>query len=274
MHAFTFSGIGIQLCQGQDRMKFIDQEILYKMISDAIINHTPFSFTRYGDGEGIVMGYPEITPSIEMKKRLDKWFGSEYMPENERVNFSCEMRESVCASDVIGVPGKRHEPVKDPRWHVVIPRIDKFCHNTEDKPCVSMDAAIDMHKDGIYRKLFYGLKRLYYISCRNLVDEISRTFFIPEVEGYHLKPQNAPCVGPILTDKKHYPDCYNDLISNWIPQRAKGNVFLVGAGGLGKVYCTEIKRHGGIALDIGSIMDGWAGYCTRSYLREMGNFRL
>ena len=39
----------------------------------------------------------------------------------------------------------------------------------------------------------------------------------------------------------------------------RGAVFVVGAGAPGKIYCQWIKERGGIALDIGSICDGWAG---------------
>jgi hypothetical protein len=42
-----------------------------------------------------------------------------------------------------------------------------------------------------------------------------------------------------------------------------GDAFLVGAGVLGKIYCDEIKARGGVALDIGSILDSWANIPSR-----------
>ena len=45
----------------------------------------------------------------------------------------------------------------------------------------------------------------------------------------------------------------------------QGEVFLVGAGFLGKIYCQTIKNLGGIALDIGSAADYWMGYQTRPF---------
>lgn len=38
----------------------------------------------------------------------------------------------------------------------------------------------------------------------------------------------------------------------------RGRVFLIAAGLLGKHYCNIIKLQGGIALDIGSVLDSWA----------------
>jgi hypothetical protein len=53
-----------------------------------------------------------------------------------------------------------------------------------------------------------------------------------------------------------------------------GKVFLVGAGGLGKIYCMLIKEHGGLAYDIGALFDGWAGLYTRPYLHNTERFAL
>ncbi|HVT35380.1 MAG TPA: hypothetical protein VHE37_07350 [Nevskiaceae bacterium] len=44
----------------------------------------------------------------------------------------------------------------------------------------------------------------------------------------------------------------------------RGEVFLVGAGMLGKLLCARIRDLGGIAMDVGSIMDHWAGFATRA----------
>jgi hypothetical protein len=40
-------------------------------------------------------------------------------------------------------------------------------------------------------------------------------------------------------------------------------LFLVAGGLLGKFYTATIRRHGGIALDVGSLVDAWTGRHTR-----------
>jgi hypothetical protein len=48
-----------------------------------------------------------------------------------------------------------------------------------------------------------------------------------------------------------------------------GEVWLVGAGVLGKVYCQAIKAAGGVAIDVGSVLDVWSGrQDTRGTVRE------
>jgi UDP-N-acetyl-D-mannosaminuronic acid transferase (WecB/TagA/CpsF family) len=48
------------------------------------------------------------------------------------------------------------------------------------------------------------------------------------------------------------------------------DVYLVGAGSPGKAYAVEAATvHGAVALEIGSLFDGWAGMThTRSHLRQ------
>ncbi|MDY6885713.1 MAG: hypothetical protein SWL02_18320 [Pseudomonadota bacterium] len=51
-------------------------------------------------------------------------------------------------------------------------------------------------------------------------------------------------------------------------RNSKGHVYLVGAGILGKVYCHQIKKSGGIALDVGSVPDVWVGKPSREYQKK------
>jgi hypothetical protein len=57
---------------------------------------------------------------------------------------------------------------------------------------------------------------------------------------------------------EHYPARFCELRET-LTVPFPGAVFLVGAGALGKIYCHWIQQRGGIALDIGSICDAWAG---------------
>jgi hypothetical protein len=40
---------------------------------------------------------------------------------------------------------------------------------------------------------------------------------------------------------------------------AKYDLFLIGAGFLGKIYCNEVKRCGGRVFDSGRLFDFWGG---------------
>ena len=60
----------------------------------------------------------------------------------------------------------------------------------------------------------------------------------------------------------HYPDRFEELLETLEPQ-FPGQIFLVGAGICGKIYCDVIAQRGGIALDIGAVCDAWSGIPSR-----------
>lgn len=74
------------------------------------------------------------------------------------------------------------------------------------------------------------------------------------VQGEHLHPGSV--------SQPHWPNGFNEVMEQLEAVRP-GDAFLVGAGVLGKIYCDRIKTRGGVALDIGSILDSWANIPSR-----------
>jgi hypothetical protein len=52
-------------------------------------------------------------------------------------------------------------------------------------------------------------------------------------------------------------------ICDFLQQDLAGHMILIGAGLFGKIYCDLAARHGGVALDLGSMFDVLCGYNTR-----------
>ncbi|OFC70425.1 hypothetical protein [Alteromonas confluentis] len=65
----------------------------------------------------------------------------------------------------------------------------------------------------------------------------------------------------------HFPEAYNE-ICDAIQVDYPGMPFIVGAGLIGKGYCEVIKAKGGIALDVGALIDCWAGIYSRPKVIE------
>ena len=57
-------------------------------------------------------------------------------------------------------------------------------------------------------------------------------------------------------------------IARSIPSDLGGQVFLIGAGLIGKHYCHVVKTNGGIALDVGALTDAWDGLPTRGLVYQ------
>ena len=95
-------------------------------------------------------------------------------------------------------------------------------------------------------------------------------FKLPFLRCYRIPEEGH--TGRMAT--KHFPNTYDQLLEE-LKHNAIGELVLVGAGVLGKAYCAWVRRAGGVALDIGSLFDGFAGVGSRTYLTDdMASFRL
>jgi len=241
----------------------------YTELKDVLQNPRPWMHARYGDGEGIVMGYPEFTGENRCHQRWNKWLGTNSIDMKE---FARLIRASILQCDIVGVPCLRHNKVnKD--WRNVKHFMHKFELLQEGTKTCCMDCTVELQTKGHYKRLLSNRASIYYISCRNVTSKLY-DLGIGYVDSFFLPPQHRPCKGKVLTEEKHFPYLFNQ-IKGWLNSiPVKNNLFLVGAGGLGKIYCSWIKNKGGIALDIGSIFDGWNRLVTRSYLKNIRKFEL
>jgi O-methyltransferase len=68
-------------------------------------------------------------------------------------------------------------------------------------------------------------------------------------------------------DNGHFPGRYRELLDE-LREVQPGVLYIVAAGMPGKVYCEAIRRHGGIALDIGHSIDVLAGVGGRKHVTK------
>jgi hypothetical protein len=244
---------------------FLDFDGFFEEIRRALDVREPYMFTRYGDGEGLILGYPEDTTQDNFEKRINKWFSIGAMGRHEQIAFGQMMRDSVVVADMIGIPGLRHADVNF-NWRSVHIYLNKYKLVRDDHLVCSMDNVLELQKRKLYPILFKGIDSVAAITCRDIEGLCRDKLGFKQVDILHTPPQLRPHVGPRMTETRHYPEIY-EQVPEWIESVSpSGKLFLVGAGGLGKVYCTWIKQAGGIAFDIGSVLDGWVGAVTRSHI--------
>ncbi len=217
-----------------------------------IVEHLPLSLIRLGDGEGRLLGFPEIIDKTELDRSLQIWFGRTNFAAADLAALAAELQAATRAADIVGLP--RPSQAAQPEYRPVFAALDRF-GLLSHAPLLT-DAAIHRYLQiGLfYRGLLDRLPFCGLVTCRDLAPEIARVFCIDHVESY-LIPGEAQHPGPMSGE--HFPKRFRELHATLtVPFR--GAVFLVGAGALGKIYCHWIRQRGGIALDIGSMCDAWA----------------
>ncbi|SRR5579883_827162 len=224
----------------------------------AIAAKTPFSLVRLGDGEGFMMSASLDRDSDRVKGVLSCQFGhTDVNPEDLRF-IANALRRSVASADVVGLPTP-FQFDKDLGYRRVFDAIaeDGLC----SPPQLLTDANVHWYLQwsGGLAELIGGRDRISLITSRELAPQISETFCIGSVRNYPVRGEDR---FPGRETERHWPDRFTALLDE-LRHLECGTVFLVGAGVLGKIYCDCIKANGGIAIDIGSVFDAWAGVVSR-----------
>jgi hypothetical protein len=161
-------------------------------------------------------------------------------------------------ADIVGVP--MHSNLNDlgNHWTSVQQTVEPFCTT---KKRTSTDVFYEMLYDGSLLNWLRDKPVVNYISCRDIDEPFRRVLNIGQVNSVIIAPEVKFTTG--YTGEKHYPDQFNKM--EWWMNNAPiaGTPCLVGAGVIGKIYCNWFRDRGGIAIDVGAVMDLLAGFRTR-----------
>lgn len=252
-------------------------------IRSRIIDEIPTSMIRLGDGEGVLLG--SLDPSndqnkVDLRKFQRLWWGAEILEDSDLEVLVADLRQAIMGADMVGVPGW-NRIIRDLHAFRGLPRnegsrgilhthnaIRKVAqqHTTSltSKWITSAHLPMDLNYWNLFDFIFKGLKSCTIISSHSGLPAIlSERFGFEEVQVIRL-----PGEYKYLSDreKKNYrppfPVRHKEILQSL--DGKTGGLFLVAAGILGKMYCQRIKKMGGIALDIGALVDYWHGRKTRS----------
>lgn len=225
-------------------------------INVAISEARPFSLIRLGDSENSILGYPEHTKEPRIQSVLSRLMDArEYSPA-EVLDIKSGLVEAVNGADIVGL-----FPADHPK---------ELCALS---PAVLQSAGVQIEltcwqsihfylaASGHLARMVYAADRVTLITGRDIKARFDERFgcdveqlLVPSERKFRLNEENGR--------GEHYPTVYR-AIRAAIEVRAPRHLFLVGAGVLGKAYCQAIKEAGGIAVDVGSVFDYWAGLATR-----------
>jgi hypothetical protein len=246
---------------------------------DAVCRRKPFSAVRCGDGEFGVMKWPDIDT---VKERFKRWIPND-LSESEMRDIREQMIDAFKNADMVGIPSEREENFYL-KWRGFSDEFTKMV-NPKGKIFFPFYDTNTMHvHHNSYKRMGHQTLECFCIACRDVGKAMEKRFEMHRVESYLIPGERFLWKGKDAgmeqenqryATKPHYPDCFNE-IKEWIGKRAPGGMlFLIGAGGFGKIYCNWVKQAGGVAIDIGSLFDAWAGLATRPYFaEEIKNFKL
>ena len=234
------------------------------LITGVVRAKRPFSLVRLGDGELALLGIGQESPREHTERSLGYWFGPQHAPWTAFRGFAEELRDAVRNADLVGIPRVSRQLAEEYASYVV-PIFER--NRLRSARSLYTDVAIHtwfQHLRALDEWLrdaeFVGL-----ITCRDVAARVAQVFGVRRT-ALHRIPPDFITTGAAASPP-HYPDVYERLRREIAPP-FQGALYLVGAGAFGKVYCDWVRARGGIAIDIGSIFDGWAGVHVRPRIRR------
>lgn len=238
------------------------QEI-YNEIIQSLASKTPFSIVRCGDGEAAILN--GLRDRLPANKRIRNHFGYE-LSEQDFQTFHQLLSQAFSRADIIGVPYGNYLTSRNRFWYDGVNILKETTYLQPNHKFCSMNIHLDFLTEGWFDKILGFAKQVLLITPHILFDFLIQKhtnltsvnqITIP-YEHTYFSDRNQVLV------EKHFPNRFQGVQSELTKNNLKGVLALVGAGPVGKIYCKLVKDQGGVAVDIGSVFDRWAGFKTRS----------
>lgn len=236
------------------------------LIENSVKKREPLAAVRVSHAEIRAFGYPRYYPPIWLNRSLKVCFGDNIFVE-DYADFLTDLDDAIRSSDILGVP----KPTSRDLQHAT----NAIALDTQgigaDKAKFFGDLHFTLLLHGHLDRLIRDSVNVTLITSRDIAPGFRRKFNKPHTRQITI-PGEARWMG--VGERRHVPDVYNELIQT-LEIRERGELFLIGAGLATKKYCQVVRDRGGIALDLGSVFDLWAGAATRTGFEEqMHNYSL
>jgi hypothetical protein len=244
---------------------------LVELIKYSLNSKKGFSFVRMGDGEGNVLGVKSDSfKSLLTQHSIDickLQFGVGKLSLADQGLIAEYLLLSIRTSDVLGImtPNsiiKKFELQSLPLSRQLTGNVINYLTVSElfidDQHILKyIDSSInyDPYWENVIKELALTHKKIGIISPHNEVDDFFKSEGLDDVLFFQIPGEHKY----FPHNESHFHDCFPLISAEISDTDLSGRLFLVGAGLLGKYYCHLIKKSNGVALDIGSTMDRFAG---------------
>jgi hypothetical protein len=237
----------------------------------AILTKKPYSMVRLGDGEGRILGYPSFYNDKQISTQvLTYQFGVKVIDElkskysdspifHGAIELKYGILDALSNADIVGVPSWLHfRKMDETNKNAMLAQACCFLCTKDylDNQKTYYDHYIfrKFQQDGYFSQMLKGIDFLGVVSHTDKNSLLAEKFNIGKMEHYQIPGHQTF----MKSEELHFPDYFKKLVHK-ISVPYEGALFFVAAGYLGKIYCNEIKKKGGIAIDIGAIFDAWTG---------------
>lgn len=257
---------------------FAHAAILAGQLMKRIVEKQPTSAIRIGDGEGTFLpAHEECLPYVEADRDMiqQMWWGEARLSSAQASTIVPAFREAVDQADIIGLIPPARLVIADLKQldikHGARGILNGLAYFDAPGKRLPLMASAHFHEDlrtwNLWPEIFSATSRVSWISCHDLGDFLWNVHGVETRKGIRIPGEHKYAVlfsNPEWQGKEReftLLDRHEEVCRTIDPE--PGEVFLVAAGWLGKIYCDIVRNRGGIGLDIGSLADRWMGFNTR-----------
>jgi hypothetical protein len=275
------AGLGEDNLQGRNS----HQLLRTRLLAD-IEQGIPFSLIRVGDGEGNVLFWGKNGAEFPFLARLcmDRIWRVMFGRIQTRDELWDDLYEGISTAAMnaryVGIPTPKQtenclrqlcetkEQDLDLRGTTGVASVWDWYRAATEVQSHDGQRVVEWHVHlpllEFYGELIRRAGNVSLITCYpQLLKHLHSRFGVDSGDVFLVPPQAANIKG--TPDVVHFPDAYKRIVDA-IGKKDRGQqLFFVGAGLVGKLYCEEIRRAGGMAIDVGSLMDVWVGEGVRPY---------
>jgi hypothetical protein len=227
----------------------------------------PGAVVRFGEGEGrLLLAEPDDSESLRVAaNKLARQAGIQ-ADSDAVLRIKGLVGTAFDQADVVGIRGSDWFSDEHKEWVARIERIFERHVAAGRQPAYVSHCLVSSALCEALPSLLEREQRISVVSSRDLEKVLTESYEV-DVRTYPIPSQYVMrnidgAYESRLHDVPIWPEFWTGL-RNEIAVREQGEVFLVGAGLFGKELCIHIRELGGIALDLGSCLDGLAGKATR-----------
>ena len=232
------------------------------LIKEKIKSNEPFAFSRFGDGEIHALNRNFET---QFQIRGCREWGYQYPQQIQQYYDDCTavILNSIKHSDVIGLMDKNNDIAKTMGYRESVWSI---------KTDFLESRKIDTSKLIVTDHMLPRMKEFGHIeSFKEILQGKSLNIISPNTEK--LKEKNLGKLLDAEVTFTYQPNSINlrnrdEFIESF--KNIKSDVVLVGCG-LQKDYVVYLRHnYGKVAIDVGAVLDAWAGLLTRPWFKQGG----
>ncbi|WP_236728824.1 hypothetical protein [Methylobacterium sp. WSM2598] len=248
----------------------------------------PYLVLRLGDGEAayITLGsddeatYPDLY-SQNREALAEVWFRDTAFAHDPRLpemlgSFDAALAEADC----LGVCSRHvarelHAKATGRSLIWAINPLRKLAQLAELDPASTPHRTLCdpyMHfvlaSSGGLARLIEGRAQVGIVTCHaDLATALQHHYRIGHVELIQVpgEKSHGAVLGAEIIAGRHWPDRYDAVRALLRHGNRRGQLWLLAAGFLGKIYGGDLRRSGAVVIDIGSIADLWMGKATRNF---------